>query len=114
EVRHVVVDHPQLLRATCRLADRVLILLQRSNDHRERIWLVINYQDVKAALRDGRLEGVRRDKRLQGEARLQDEFAAFIRAENIESRPALQGQGAGLALDVRDEVVVVARIVVGQ
>src|SRR4029450_2886038 len=102
------------LRATCRLADCVLSLLQRSTDHRERIWLVINYQDVKAALRDRRLEGVRRDKRLQGEARLQDEFAAFIRAENIESRPALQGQCAGLALDVRDEVGGGARVGVGE
>ena len=114
EVRHVVVDHPERLRAACRLADRVLILLQRANDHRERVRLVINHQDVKAALRDRRLEGVRRDKRLQGGARFQDEFAALIRAEDIESGPALQGQGAGLALDVRDEVVVVARIVVGQ
>ncbi len=46
--------------------------------------------------------------------RLQDELAAFIRAEDVEAGPALRGQGAGLALDLRDEVIVVARIVVGQ
>ena len=50
--------------------------------------MVINHQNVKAALRDGRLEGGRREKRLQAGVRFQDEFAAFIRAEDIESRSA--------------------------
>ena len=33
------------------------LVLQRANDHRKRVGLVINHQDVKAALRDGRLRG---------------------------------------------------------
>ena len=110
----MLVDHPERLRTASRLADDVLLLLQGADDHRERIRLVVNREDAKAALRDGRLERGLRDKRLQRGARLEDKFTAFIRAEDLECRPALQGKAARLAFDVRDELIVVARIVVGQ
>ena len=46
-------------------------VLQRANDHGDRVRLVIDHQDVKATLRNGRLEGIRRDERLQRGVRLQ-------------------------------------------
>ena len=90
------------------------ILLQRTHDQHQRVRLVIHHQDVKAQLGDGRRERVRGDIRLQWEVRLEDDLAAFVRAEDLESGPAFQGQRARLALNVRDEGIIVRRIVVGQ
>ena len=90
-----LVDHPERLRAARRRADRVLIFLQRANDHREHVRLVIDHQDVKAALRDGRLERGRRDKRLQGRSAAPGRARSLRtrRRRRVPSRIAVPGRG---------------------